>query len=57
MNRKMRAKLNNQKARAKRERALCPMTYKVLHSEHCDLCEEKLINVATLQREHKETRH
>ena len=45
MNRKMRAKANNQAARAKRARAPCPQDGKIVESASnlCDQCGDELV--------------
>lgn len=50
MNRKMRAKLNNQTARKSKERKVCSKAGQVIESatEHCDECGEQLARVVAL---------
>lgn len=50
MNRKMRAKVNNQRAKAAKEHARCPRFYDVIQTTaeqaHCDTCGGELVAVS-----------
>lgn len=61
MNRKMRAKLNNQQAKAERDRKPCPQRGVVFTDQDtCDTCGAELLPIAVLVAEKlapKETLH
>lgn len=60
MNRKMRAKLNNQRAKAAKERKPCPRRGEMImtHEDqtHCDTCGDELVPVVAIAMEQRPPR-